>query len=396
LPTNTLTDAKCKAAKADDKPRKIFDGGGLYLYVTPNGSKVWRLSYRVDKKPQTKTIGPYPDVSLAAAREKRSEAKALLRDGEDPNEERRAKRKKKSITLSEANVQYWTGRKDISDSYRSNAMRGIELHLCPALGSRDLASIDRTDLLAELNRMDADGLHEYVRKVRMWVGQVFDWAIEQELAKINPAALIRPEKAFGKAKVEHYAAIDPSEVPDFMMRLSLERDLQSVIACRVLAHTWVRTTELRFMLKTEIDVKAAMWKIPAGKMKRARDHLVPLTRQTLALLEKQMQRSRSIYVFPQEFRHDRPMSENAVLYLIHRIGYKGRMTGHGWRTVASTWANEMGYNSDAIERQLSHVPEDATRAAYNRAEYLRERRKLMEAWSDWLEQCEQTGEQNAS
>jgi len=382
MPTNTLTDARCNGAKPSARPYKAFDGGGLYLYVSSTGAKTWRLAYRIGGKPKTMSFGPYPDVSLAEARVQRDQAKANLRSGGDPMAPRRAVRKGK--TLAEASVEYWSGRKDVSESYRSNAMRGIDMHLILELGSRNIATITRDDLLAILNRVDAAGRHVYVRKIRMWVGQVFEWAVEQGCATINPAALIRPEKAFGRAKVESFAALELRDVPAFMERLAMERELQSVIACRMLAYTWVRTNELRMMEWTEVD--GDTWIIPRGKMKRARDHMVPLPRQAIALLDEMRARgSGSKYVFPSDRRADRPMSENAVLYLIGRMGYKGRMTGHGWRSVASTWANERGFNADAIEMQLSHVPKDRIRAVYNRAKYLEERRAMLQAHADWID-----------
>ena len=169
-----------------------------------------------------------------------------------------------------------------------------------------------------------------------------------------------------------------------LQRLALEAELQSVLACRMLALTWVRTTELRMMLWSEIE--GDVWRIPAGRMKRRREHLVPLPSQALALLERLRLRARGrVYVFPSDRRLDRPMSENAILYLLHRIGYRGLMTGHGWRTVASTWANECGHSPDAIERQLAHAPGDQVRAAYNQAAYLPERRRMLQAFADWLD-----------
>ena len=386
MPTNTLTDARCKGARPAEKDYKLFDGGGLYLFVTAKGSRVWRLSYRVAGKPKTISFGPFPDVSLAEARRRRDDAKAALRDGQDPMAPRRATRK--GVTLSDAVETYWAGRNDVSVGYRENALRGIQMHLLPTLGQMNIALITRDDLLDALNRMDSRGLHDYVRKVRMWIGQVFEWAIEQQLATINPAAMIRPEKAFGKEPVRSFASLDLKDIPDFMQRLALERDLQSVLACRMLAYTWVRTNELRMMLWSEIDRSTGIWVIPAGKMKRARDHVVPLPRQALAIIEEMWNRRRnSVYVFPSDRRDDRPMSENSVLYLIGRIGYKGRMTGHGWRSVGSTWANDRGYNEDAIEMQLSHVPKDKVRAVYNRAKYLDERRKLLQDHADWIDSC---------
>ncbi len=383
MPTNTLTDARCRAARPTDKAQKLFDGNGLHLWISPKGAKVWRLAYRVDGVPKTISLGPYPEISLATARTRRDALRADLRDGIDPSKQRRQSRA--GMTLADAVTHYWEGRRDVSDGYRTNALRGIEMHLIPALGARPVASITRDDLLRELLRMDAAGLSVYVRRVRMWVSQVFDWAVEIGHAEANPAASIRPQKAFSRVEPVPMAALDLREVPDLMARLALERDLQSVLACRLLALTWTRTGELRMMRWNEIDADA--WRIPAARMKRRRDHVVPLSRQALAILDQLRARCRgSEYVFPAEHRLDRPMSENAVLYLLHRLGYKGRMTGHGWRSVASTWANERGYNRDAIERQLAHAPDDKIRALYNRAEYLPERSAMLAAWADWLDQ----------
>ena len=386
MPTNTLSDARCKGAKPSDKPYKLFDGGGLHLYVSTTGSRTWRLAYRLAGKPQTMSLGSYPEISLAAARVKREEAKRALIEGHDPMAPRRVNRQ--GMTLAEAKETYWQGRKDVSATYRTNALRGIELHLV-RLMPKPISSITRDDLLGELLLMDAAGLHVYVRKVRMWVGQVFEWAVENGIANINPAALIRPEKAFGRAKVTSFAALALREVPEFLERLAMEGDLQSVLACRLLALTWVRTNELRMMEWSEIDEAGKVWLIPAGKMKRDRDHLVPLSDQSLAVLKQLRARSRpeARYVLSAPHRMDRPMSENSVLTLIARMGYRGRMTGHGWRSVASTWANENGYSPDAIERQLAHVPDNKIRAVYNRAEYLTDRKKLLQDWADWLDSC---------
>lgn len=384
MPTNTLTDTRCKSAKPAEKPYKLFDGGGLFLYISPTGSKLWRVAYRISGKPKTMSFGPYPVVSLAAARERREQLKQALLAGEDPMAPRKAARQ--GITLQEASASYWAGRKDITDNYRQNALRAVEMHLCPRLGSMNIGGITRDDLLSALQVMDAAGKHVYVRKVRMWASQIFDWAVENGLATINPAALIRSEKAFGKAEVESFAALELREVPGFLARLNLENNLQSVVACKLLAYTWVRTKELRQMEWRELDFATCTWTIPAAKMKRKRDHVVPLSRQAVALIKEMQGRCRgNRYVFECDRRADRPMSENAVLYLIHRIGYKGRMTGHGWRSIGSTWANENKWNPDAIERQLAHVPDNKIRAVYNRAEYLDERREMLQAWGDWLD-----------
>lgn len=379
--TNKLTDAKCRGIKPGDTARKDFDGGGLFLWTSPNGAKVWRMAYRVAGKPQTLVIGPYPGVSLQEARQKREEAKAVLRAGQDPGAARKAT--KHAVTLTEAHGLYWGGRKDLSPSYLENERRAFEMHVEPSLGGMVMAGITRADVLATLNTLDARGKHDYVRKVRMWLAQLWDWAIEQGHATENPPRSIKPERAFGKKSVEHFAALDLREVPAFMARLAIEGELQSVLALRLLALTWVRTNELRFMRWDE--VAGDTWIIPAGKMKRRREHVVPLSKAAQDLLAMLKPRAGSSpYVFPADHRDDRPISENAVLALLYRMGYKGRLTGHGFRSMGSTWANDAGYPPDVIERQLAHVPGDAVRAIYNRAQYLDQRRSMLEAWAGWL------------
>lgn len=382
MPTNNLTDHQCRAAKPGEKARKLFDGGGLHLFISPKGAKVWRLAYRIDGKPQTATLGDYPLITLADARTKRDELKKGLLNGVTP------KRKTTGQpTFKEACETYWDGRKDVSDSYREGAKRGLELHLWPNLGSRKVGTITRDELLAELTALNAKGRYVYVRKVRMWASQVFEWAMEHKYAESDPAAGIKARRAFGKAKVKGHAALEVTQMPEFMARLRMEAELQSVLACMMMAYTWTRTGELRFMEWAEVD--GDLWRIPEERMKRGKDHLVPLPKQTKPILANLKARSRgSKYVFPAEHRLDRPMSENAVLALLYRIGYKGLMTGHGWRAVASTWANEQGFNKDAIERQLAHTPGDKVRFAYNRAEYLPERRAILQAWADWLDKIE--------
>ena len=383
MPTNSLSDARCKSAKPADKPYKLFDGHGLYLAVTPAGGKHWRMAYRLGGKAQTASIGAYPLITLADARARRDAMRLTLADGDKPVSPRRAGKVRAGMTLASAIEAYWAGRKDVSAGYRMNAENALARHIVPRLGAVPVGDVDRAGVLEALKAMDAAGLHVYVRKTRMWLAQVLDWAVEHGHARSNPAATIRPEKAFAVAPVQSFAAIGLGEVRAFMERLDLEGVILSAMACRMLALTWTRTQELRLMEWSEID--GDLWRIPAGKMKRRRDHLVPLSRQALVLLDNLRARRRgSVYVFPNDRRLDRPMSENAILYLMGRMGYGGRMTGHGWRTVASTWANEAGYNRDWIERQLAHAPDDKVRSTYNRAEYLNDRRVMLQAWGDWV------------
>ena len=379
MPTNSLTDHKCKSAKPKDKPYKLFDGHGLYLYVAPTGSKLWRMAFRVEGKPQTSSFGPYPLLTLAEARVKRDALRAALLNGEPVKEQK----PKPTLTVEQSCESFWSGRADVSDNYRMNALHAMQRHVYPVLGAKPIGDVDRAMVLDALSRMNAAGLLVYVRRVRVWLGQVFDWAVEHGHCATNPCSAIDPKKAFSKAKVESFAALTLPEIKPFMARLELEGVIQSAIACRLLALTGVRTNELRCMEWSEID--GDLWRIPAARMKKGNDHLVPLSRQALALIEHMRARSKgSKYVFPNDRRIDRPMSENAILYLIGRMGYAGKMTGHGWRSVLSTWANEAGFDKDAIERQLAHVPANRVRGIYNRAEFLPVRRAMLQAWADWL------------
>ncbi len=381
---NKLTNLICKREKPSDKPRKLSDGHGLYLFISTTGAKIWRVGYRQHGKEGTEVLGPYPLLSLADARIRRDAFRLKLLDGLDVKA-----KPKKSIPFADACAQYWASRKDITPGYFANATRGLAMHLAD-IAQTPIGLITKDMVLAPLMRLDAAGKHVYAKRLRVWSGQVFDWALEHGHCQINPAAQIKPEKAFGKKLVEHHAALALSEVPDFLLRLSLEKDLQSVLACKLLALTWVRTGELRMMKWAEIE--GDVWRVPKDRMKMKRVHLVPLSTQALALLHQLKARCRSgEYVFPSERRIDRPMSENAVLYLVHRIGYKGKMTGHGWRGVASTWANEHGYTSDHIEMQLAHGSDDAVRGAYNHAAYMPQRRAMLQAWADWLDQANARG-----
>ena len=378
MATNKLTDHQCRTAKPKDKSYKLSDGHGMYLFISTTGSKIWRVGYRVNGKEQTHVLGPYPLLTLSDARTKRDEFRRKLLDGVDVKA-----KPKKTVTFSDAVVAYWNGRIVVSEGYQFNATRGLEMHLEYAIGKDGIDTITREKLLGLLMKLDGQGKHVYARRVRMWAMQVFDWAIEQGHCKENPAAQIKPEKAFGKRATQHHAALKFSQVPEFMSRLDMEEDLQSAMACRFLALTWVRTQEMRYMVWSEVE--GDLWRIPASRMKKSREHLVPLSVQALEILEKMKQRSRgSDYVFASESRNDRPISENTVLYLLARMGFKGKMTGHGFRTLGSTWGNENGYNRDWIETQLAHAEENDVRSAYNQAIYLEPRRKMMQDWANFL------------
>lgn len=378
MPSQKLSDSQVRSAKPREAAYKLFDGGGLFLAVTPKGAKSWRLQYRLHDKQQTATLGLYPEVTLAAAREKAFAIRRDLAAGRSP------KARKSTMTFKQACTAYWGGRRDLSLAYLENVTSALERHLYGDIGDRAVESLTREDLLKPLNRMNAAGLFDYVRKVRMWSAQVFDWVIEQGLLEVNPARTIKPKVAFGRRAVEPFASVAMRDVPTLVQRLDMERpELLSVLGCWLMAYTWVRTQELRMMQWDQIE--GDVWRVPAGTMKARREHLVPLSRQALDVLAKLEARRTSRFVFPGDRSKDRPMSENAVLALLARIGFKGEMTGHGWRKLGSTWANERELNADAIEMQLAHLPASETRAAYNLAKYLTQRRAILQAWADWLD-----------
>jgi integrase len=386
MATNKLTDAQCKKAPTPDKIKKLSDGNGLYLALLPSGSKSWRLKYRVDGREQTEVFGPYPMIGLAEARDLSAAFRKKLISGPPVKEVRL-----KAITLDKASETYWAGRKDCGANYLEDATRGLALHLKP-LWARDVRSISKEDLMVPLMVLNAEEKFVYVRKIRLWASMVLGWALAQGYCEENAANLINAKTAFGRKKVKHFASVKLRDVPALMARLSLEKELQSVLACKFMAYTWVRTKELRMARWT--DFEGNLWRLPDDVMKKGREHLVPLPTQAVELLAKLKLRSRgSEFVFPNDRRLDRPMSENSVLYLLGRIGYGGVMTGHGFRTVASTWANEHGYEPDVIEIALSHSSDakDAVRSAYNQAQYLPQRRKLLQDFADWLDKPDAGG-----
>lgn len=381
-------------AKPREKQYKLSDGRGLYLLVTPQGGRYWRLNYRFDGKSRTMALGVFPDVGLAEARAKRDNARAVLADGIDPT----VKRKEVAVQLAfdattsfKAVAEEWLSKREREGLAQITLDKAKWLldFAYPALGDRKIGEISTPELLGVLRTVEARGRYETARRLRGVCGRVFRYAIATGRAQHDIAVGLRD--ALTTPKVRHLAAITNTQEVGPLLRAidGYEGHKITHAALRLAPHVFVRPGELRHAEWPEIDFTAAIWSIPPDKMKMRRPHKVPLSRQSLKILSE-LKEITGIYryVFPGFQSFKRPMSENALNGALRRLGYSGdEMTSHGFRAMASTLLNEMGnWHPDAIERQLAHVSGDGVRRVYARGEYWEERIRMMQAWSDYLDQ----------
>lgn len=390
-----LTDTACRNAKAKDKPYKKADGGGLYLYVKPDGAKYWRLKYYFVGKEKLLALGIYPIVSLQEAREKRDNAKRLLDAGQDPN---RVKKDKKRQTLEkhkntfQAVAREWyenqLGR--WSTSHALNVMRRLEIDLFPYVGQCPISDIDPPELLDVLRKIEKRGAFDVTAKVKQISGQIFRYGIATGRCKRDPSSDLRGALKVGK--VNHFSCLDIKEIPEFLQ--TLERNQARLFprtqrAIKILMLTFVRTSELINATWDEFDLENGQWEIPGWRMKMRNPHIVPLSRQVIDLLKEQKEETGHLntnWVFPSQVRPKEPMSNNTILFAIGRMGYKGRMTGHGFRALAmSNIKEKLGYRHEVVDRQLAHAQRNKVDRAYDRAQFLDERRKMMQEWADYLD-----------
>jgi integrase len=386
-----LTGIAIKSAKPGNTIRKLSDGNGLVLLVYPNGSKYWAFRYRYLGREKNLSLGIYPEVNLAQARRKLSDARKLLSDGQDPSEARKALKRQATIS-AETNFQAvardWIAAKSPAwtPRYAKFVVARLEKDIFPKLGTRPIKDITAPELLSIVRMIENRGASELAHRLLNCCGQIFMYGIATGRADRNPANDL--QGALKTHVKKHYAHLKAIELPDFVGRLAkYDGHPQTRLAVTLLMLTFVRTTELRGATWEEIDLDKAEWRIPAERMKMRRDHIVPLSRQAVAAF-KQLQRLNGQWkcVFPNPRKPIQFMSENAVLYALYRMGYHNRTTGHGFRHTASTILNESGlFSGDAIERQLAHVPGNKVRGAYNHAQYLPERRKMMQWWADYLD-----------
>ncbi len=392
-----LTDTAVRKAKPEAKPYKMADGGGLFLLVQPNGGKWWRLKYRFGGKEKLLSFGTYPDLSLADARGRRDEARKLLANDADPGAIKQAQ--KKQVKVESANSfeaiarEYHALKTPMwSSLHVANWISILEREVFPKFGHRPVTEIETPDVLDILRAIEARGTLEVRSRVLQRVRTVFSFAIGSGRARYNPAAGIGREVLAPAPKVKHMPALESSEMPEFLRALALYQERASAspivfAATRLLAYTFVRTGEMRFAKWEEFDLDAGMWLIPAERMKARQPLTVPLSRQAVAIVQALQPLTGHLPVlFPNRNGNGGVISENTVLKVIERLGYKGRMTGHGFRSVASTYLNNLGtIRPDMIEAQLAHGDRDQVRASYNRADYMEYRTAMMQFWADTLD-----------
>lgn len=391
-PRMALSDTQLRALKRPGKATKLFDGDGLFLLQTPAGGKWWRLKYRYAGKEKLLSLGTYPEVSLALARDRCFEARKQLAIGLDPAELRKQSKLLKverSANSFETVAREWFAKfsPNWAQGHSSKILRRLEKDVFPWMGAKPVADIGAPELLAVLRRIESRGALETAHRANQNCSQVFRYAVATGRAQRDPSADIRG--ALPPAKERHHPSItDPTKIGALLRAVAgYQGSFVTRCALQLAPLVFVRPGELRKAEWSEIDVDHAEWRIPAARMKMKVVHIVPLSEQALAILKdlKPLTGDGKL-VFPGVRNLTRPMSENTVNAALRRLGYsKDEMTGHGFRSMASTLLNEQGWHRDAIERQLAHGERDAIRGAYNYAEYLPERRKMMQAWADFLD-----------
>lgn len=396
--STTLTDTKIKSAKAQDKDYKLFDSGGLFLLVTKSGGKHWKLKYYFNGKEKKLSIGKYPLISLADARKKRDEAKALISDEVDPNQKKKQdiiiKQKEEQEQLNTFEIialQRLDKVKDtISESHYKRTLRGFKNDCFKYIGSKSINEVTADDIIEILQRMEKRGVNDSARKLYFSISKTFKWAVSNRIAKRNPANDIDLNELLGKQKVTSYATLTADDdIRGLLASIDGYRgEYTTKQALKFMSYTAVRTINIRHAEWSEIDFKAKQWNIPASKMKTSTDLIVPLTPSATKILqEMQDLTGGGKYIFPSIRSGNRAMSDNTMLGAVRRLGFtKEEFTPHGFRAMFSSIAHEKSsFKHEVIETQLAHSIGNAVSKAYNRALYLDERVELMQWWSDYLD-----------
>jgi integrase len=386
-----LTNTQIQNCKPQGKTVKLFNERGLYLEVTPTGSRWWRFKYQFGGKEKRISLGVFPDVGLKDARDRRDEARKHVAAGVDPSELRKKAKietvEKVENTFEVVAREWFTKFSPTWNAvYAERIIHRLETDAFPWLGERPIKDVKPVELLGVLRRIESRGALETAHRILQYCGKVFRYAVATGRAERDVSSDLRG--ALPPTKEKHYASIvEPKAVGSLMRAIDdYQGSFITKCALRLAPLVFVRPGELRKAEWSEVDLDDCEWRIPAERMKMSTRHIVPLSQQAVAILrELQPLTGKGRYIFPGAQHRDRFMSENTVNGALRRLGYtKGEMTGHGFRSMASTMLNEQGWNRDAIERQLAHAERDSIRAAYNYAEHLPERRKMMQAWADYL------------
>jgi integrase len=392
LPSDKLTELGVRKAKPSSKPKKFSDGGGLFLLLHPSGSKYWRMKYRFIGKEKLLAFGVWPEVSLTEARKKRNEAKQLIKSGKDPSAAK--KNLKVSQKVAQSNTfgsvtEEWLEikQKEWKSPYFDDVKSSIEIHLLPDLSQRPIEDITSSEILSVLKKIEEQGKLEVASRSRQKCGAIFTYANLRQLCTSNPVSILKG--ALASPKKKKFNSLSPKDLPQFLVKLDeYDGAIITKLALRFVLLTFARTVEIRFANWNEFDLEdeEPIWRIPEEKMKMGREHVVPLSSQALVVLKEVRRFTQGDkYIFNQLNNPNKPMSENTMLYAMYRMGYHSRATVHGLRATMSTLLNEKGHNPDVIEHLLSHQESNKVRAAYNRAEYLSERRITLQWLADHLD-----------
>jgi integrase len=379
-----LSDALIRSIKPFRSPRKLSDWGGLHLLVAPSGGRYWRYSYRFHGKQKTLSLGTYPDVNLTKARARHQAAREELAEGIDPGAEKPGENRTFESVAREWHAHWSSGRHERHAYY---VLRRLEADVFPEIGSFPLGDLATSAFRNVVQKIERRGALDIAKRVLQTCGQIMRYAVVNDLTTQNPVAGVKPADILKSRKKRHFPRVDAAELPKLLSAIDAYAGSEhTCLALQLMALTFVRTSELIGARWAEFDFKAARWNIPAERMKMRTPHVVALSRQSLEVLAKLRAISfGNQLVFPGDVNPLKPMSNNTLLFALYRMGYRGRMTGHGFRGVASTILHEQGWPHEHIELQLAHQERDAVSASYNHALYLKPRAQMMQAWADHLD-----------
>jgi integrase len=410
-----LTIKEIDNARPKSKPYKLPDSGGLCLLVAPSGARLWRWRYRFLGKEKMMAFGEYPVVSLAKARERHFAARKILASGVDPMAERKAEFEAKQKEAEARQRDADTRQREAENSFQNVALKWwewwavgksprhtgyvlqrLKADVFPAFGNKFIDAVTAADIRNLMLAIEGRGARDVAKRAHETTGQIFRYAIAHGIASRNPAADFKPSDILAEAKEENFARVDAKELPDLLLKMeNYDGDALTRLAMRLMAYTFVRTSELIESEWLEFDLDNARWDIPAERMKMETPHIVPLSRQAVEVLRAlRLLTGNGRLVFPGANSKEKPMSNNTILFALYRLGYKGRMTGHGFRGLASTILHESGFEEEHIELQLAHQKRNKVAAAYNHAKYLKPRKAMMQWWADFLDEQFAKGREN--